>query len=210
MSLRVVGAGLGRTGTNSLKLALERLLGGPCYHMVEVFDRPADVPVWHGAIHGEGPDWSAFPAGYVATVDWPACACWAELAAAHPGALVLLSTRESAETWWRSFEATIVAGLRQPVPADRPDWAVRRRMTLDMVAAFTPGWRERDSAIAAYKAHNAAVRAAVPAARLVEWRPGDGWEPLCSRLGVAVPDEPFPNVNSTEQFRATQHAEQAE
>ena len=207
MSLRVVGAGLGRTGTNSLKLALERLLGGPCYHMVEVFERPDDVPVWHDAILGRPPDWRTFPPGYVATVDWPACAFWAGLAAAHPAALVLLSVRDSAETWWRSFEATILAGLSQPVPADRPDWAVRRRATLDMMAAFTPDWRTRAGAIAAYEAHNAAVRAAVPAERLVEWRPGDGWEPLCSRLGTAVPAEPFPNVNSTEEFQATQHAD---
>jgi hypothetical protein len=204
--VRVVGAGLGRTGTNSLKLALERLLGGPCYHMVELFERPADVPVWHGAFRGHSPDWSSFPAGYDATVDWPACAFWAELAAAHPGALVLLSVRQSAETWWRSFEATILAGLSRPVPDDRPDWAVRREMTLDMMAAFTPKWRERDTAMAAYAAHNAAVRAAIPASRLLEWRPGDGWEPLCAGLGLAIPDEPFPNVNSTEEFRATQHA----
>jgi hypothetical protein len=114
--------------------------------------------------------------------------------------------RTSAETWWRSFEATIVAGLSRPVPPDRPDWAVRRAMTLDMIAAFTPAWQEREHAIAAYEAHNAAVRAAVPAERLIEWQPGDGWEPLCSRLGLAVPAEPFPNVNSTEEFQATQHA----
>ena len=109
------------------------------------------------------PDWRTFPAGYAATVDWPACAFWAELAAAHPDALVLLSVRDSAETWWRSFEATIVAGLSQPVPADRPDWAVRRAMTLDMIDGVHAGWRERDGATAAYEAHNAAVRAAVPA-----------------------------------------------
>ena len=206
MSIRVVGAGLGRTGTNSLKLALERLLDGPCYHMVEVFERPGDTAVWHDAIRGHAPDWRSFPDGYVATVDWPACAFWAELAAANPRALVLLSVRDSAETWWRSFEATIATGLSQPVPADRPDWAVRRKMTLDMMTAFTPEWRERDAAIAAYEAHNAAVREAVPAERLVEWQPGDGWEPLCARLGVAIPAEPFPNVNSTEEFRAAQHA----
>jgi Sulfotransferase domain len=206
VSLRVVGAGLGRTGTNSLKLALERLLGAPCYHMIELFERPDDVPVWHAALHGDDPDWSAFPAGYAATVDWPACAFWAELWAASPDALVLLSTRRDAETWWRSFEATIRAGLLQPVPSDRPDWAARRVVTLEMMDAFTPDWRERDGAIAAYEAHNTAVRATVPATQLVEWRPGDGWEPLCTRLGLPAPTEDFPNVNSREEFQATQHS----
>ena len=205
--LRVVGAGLGRTGTNSLKLALERLTGGLCYHMIELFERPADLPLWDAAIHGDPPDWRAFPAGFSATVDWPACAFWGGLADAHPDAVVLLSTRDSAESWWRSFEATILEGLSRPVPADRPDWAARRKVTLAMLEeTFTPSWRDRDAAMAAYEAHNAAVRAAVPSGRLVEWRPGDGWEPICAALGMPVPDEPFPHVNSTEEFRAEQHA----
>jgi hypothetical protein len=205
--LRVVGAGLGRTGTNSLKSALEQLLGRPCYHMAEVIERPDDVPVWHAAVGGDQPDWRAFPPGYAATVDWPACGFWRELAAAHPTAIVLLSVRESAEVWWKSFEATIAAGLANPVPADRPDWAVRRKMVLDILnVTFTPDWGERDAAIAAYEAHNAAVRAASPPARLVEWRPADGWEPLCAALDVPVPAEPFPRSNSTEEFQASQHA----
>jgi hypothetical protein len=205
--LRVVGAGLGRTGTHSLMLALEQLLGGRCYHMAEVMERPDDVPVWHAAIHGEQPDWGTFLAEYEATVDWPACAFWRELAAANPGAIVLLSVRESAEKWWKSFEATIAAGLAKPVPADQPDWAVRRKMVLALLTeTFTPDWREREAAIAAYEAHNAAVRAGVPPERLVEWQPADGWEPFCSALKVPVPVEPFPRSNSTQEFQADQHA----
>jgi Sulfotransferase domain len=206
-TLRIVGAGLGRTGTNSLKLALEQLLHGRCYHMAEVIERPDDVPVWHAAIRGDQPDWSAFLAGYEAAVDWPACAFWRELAEANPAAAVLLSMRESAEVWWRSFAATIVAALAKPLPADRPDWAVRREMTVDMLdLTFTPGWRQREPAIAAYAAHNAAVRAAVPSGRLVEWLPSDGWGPLCAALGVPIPADPFPRSNSTAEFRADQHA----
>ncbi len=205
--LRIVGAGLGRTGTNSLKLALEQLLAGRCYHMIEVVERPADVPVWHAAMRGDRPNWGAFLDGYEAAVDWPACAFWRELTQANPDATVLLSVRESAEAWWRSFAATIVAGLAKPVPADRPDWAVRREMTVDMLdLTFTPGWRERESAIAAYEAHNAGVRAAVPPERLVEWLPGDGWEPLCAAVGVPIPAESFPQSNSTAEFRADHHA----
>jgi hypothetical protein len=209
--LRVVGAGLGRTGTHSLMLALEQLLGGRCYHMAEVMERPDDVPVWHAAIYGEQPDWGTFLGEYEATVDWPACAFWQELAAANPGAIVLLSVRDSAEAWWKSFDATIGAGLAKPVPADRPDWAVRRRMVVELLdVTFASGWREREAAIAAYDAHNAAVRAAVPPERLVEWRPADGWEPLCTALDLPVPAEPFPRSNSTEEFQAGQHAPDAE
>ena len=205
--LRVVGAGLGRTGTHSLMLALEQLLGGRCYHMAEVIQRPADVPVWSAAIRGERPDWRTFLAEYDATADWPACAFWAELAAANPGAVVVLSLRESAEAWWKSFEATIASGLAKPVPADQPEWAARRKMVVEMLdVTFTPDWREHDAAIAAYEAHNAAVRAAVPRDRLVEWVPADGWGPLCTALGLPTPTEPFPRTNSTEEFRAGQHA----
>jgi len=93
MTLRVVGAGLGRTGTHSLKLALEQLLGGPCYHMSETFGRPDDIPVWHAAANGQMPDWRTFLVDYTAAVDWPACAFWRPLAEEFPDAIVLLSTR---------------------------------------------------------------------------------------------------------------------
>src|SRR5665811_1500498 len=93
MQLRVVGAGLGRTGTESLKTALEQLTGGPCYHMYEVFDHPDAVPLWHAVVRGESDDWDALMAGYTASVDWPAVAYWPELLAANPEAIVLLSSR---------------------------------------------------------------------------------------------------------------------
>jgi len=200
MSLRVVGAGIGRTGTHSLKLALEQVLGGPCYHMAEVFERPDDVEVWRRAARGEPPDWGAFLVDWSAAVDWPASAFWAELAAANPDAVVLLSVRESPEAWWRSAEATIFAAMDQERPPELAAW-------YEMIVAlfstrFTERWREPGPAMAAYERLNDEVRSAVPADRLVEWRPGDGWAPICDALGVAVPSEPFPHVNSTDEFRA--------
>src|SRR4051812_27773969 len=101
MELRVVGAGVGRTGTYSLKLALERLLGGPCHHMLEVYNNPGQIPVWTDAIEGRPVDWSALLAGYRAVVDWPGVAFWRELAAANPDAFVLLSVRDP-DAWYRS------------------------------------------------------------------------------------------------------------
>ena len=202
MTLRLVGAGLGRTGTHSLKLALERLTGAPCYHMVEVFDRPDAAETWRRALHGEAPDWASFLDGYAATVDWPAAAFWRELTAAFPDAPVLLSTRASAGDWWQSVSRTIFATMERPPDPDDADHVRRRAMSLDMLAAFTPGWRERDAAMAAYERHNAEVRRSIPAGRLVEWQPGDGWEPLCRALGVPVPEEPFPHTNTAEEFRA--------
>ena len=98
MTLRLVGAGLGRTGTHSLKLALERLTGGRCYHMIEVFGHPEHVPIWTAAMNDEPVDWDALFDGYVASVDWPGGGVWEDILAANPDAVVLLSTRDSADT----------------------------------------------------------------------------------------------------------------
>lgn len=203
MALRVVGAGLGRTGTHSLKLALEQLLGGPCYHMSELIDREDDTAVWAAATRGEDVDWPRFLSEFEATVDWPACAFWEPIASAHPDSIVLLSMRESPEAWWKSVERTIVQALQRPVPDDDEAWTERRRMVIAMVeSTFTPDWRDRDGAIAGYIRHNDRVRQAVDPARLVEWQPGDGWEPICRALGMETPEEPFPHTNTTADFRA--------
>jgi len=204
MTLRVVGAGLGRTGTHSLKLALEQLLGGPCYHMSELIGREDDTAVWAAATRGEDVDWASFLSGFEATVDWPACAFWEPIAAAQPDAVVLLSMRESPEAWWKSVERTIVQALQRPVPDDNEAWKERRRMVIAMIeSTFTPDWRDRDGAIAGYVRHNEHVRESVAPGRLVEWRPGDGWEQICAALGIEIPAEPFPHTNTTADFRAS-------
>jgi sulfotransferase family protein len=202
MTLRVVGAGLGRTGTHSLKNALELLLGGPCYHMIEVFGRPDDIAVWHDAIKGDPPDWNTFLAEYESAVDWPACSFWREISAANPGATILLSTRESADAWWKSASQTIFQVANQP-PTDDPMLEQQRAMALDMFSVtFTPNWQDETEAKRAYEAHNADVRASVPADKLIDWQPRDGWAPICAQLGLPVPTEPFPHVNTTDDFRA--------
>jgi hypothetical protein len=197
MTLRIVGAGLGRTGTMSLKLALEKLLGAPCYHMQGVFQRPDHVAAWTAAARGDRVDWQELMRGYSAAVDWPACAFWRELSAENPDAWILLSTRD-AERWWESASATIFPASRS-VPRGDP-WR-------DMVDAlfesrFTTQLRDRDACLAAFERHYASVRAEAPRERLLEWSPSDGWEPLCQALGVSVPDEPFPHANTRDDFLA--------
>lgn len=193
--LRVIGAGLGRTGTLTLKLALERLLGEPCYHMLELFVHPEHVAAWHTAARGGTLDWRALFHGYGAAVDWPASSFWRELMETFPDAIVLLSVRDS-ESWWRSAHGTIFPNISKGPPA----W---RAMIDDLFAArFTSDLDDRAACIAAFERHNAEVRKAVPAARLLEWRASDGWAPLCAALGVPVPSEPLPHANSTEDFQA--------
>ena len=201
MHLRVVGAGLGRTGTLSLKTAIERLLGGNCYHMVEVFGHPEHAQIWQSAADGRAVDWDAVLGDYNATVDWPTSAFWRELAAANPDAIILLSTRDSPQTWWKSTSQTIFVGMdnpaREPVPGWRAMWDAVSGRT--MAAGFHSN---ADIAVAGYEAHNAAVRATADPSRLVQWEPGDGWAPLCAALDVAIPDEPFPHLNTSEEWAA--------
>ena len=203
MTLRVVGAGLGRTGTASLKQALELLLGGRCYHMLEVMNRPGDDAVWEAAVRGEAGDLGSLFDGYQAAVDWPACAFWKELAEANPDAVILLSTRDSPERWWASMEGTIVPTLKSSVGDDEPALARHRAMVRELLSRrFTQDWQDGEAAMAAYERHNEEVRRSADPARLVEWRPGDGWGPLCDALGVAVPQAEFPHENTRADFRA--------
>lgn len=198
--LRVVGAGLPRTATRSLKEALERLLGGRCYHMAEVFEHREDVPTWHAAARGEEVDWRSFPPDSVAAVDWPASAFWHELAEANPEALIVLSTRERAATWWESVDETVFGVMRKPMLPENEEWLA---MCKELLAReIGEPWDDADRAQAFYERHNEQVRREAPADRLLEWRAQDGWEPLCRALGVPVPDEPFPRVNTREEWAA--------
>lgn len=205
MALQVIGAGVGRTGTNSLKLALQQLLGAPCYHMLDLLERPKDVPVWQQALDGEPVDWNGLFAGYRAAVDWTAAAFFSELATAYPKAIVLLSVRDPDE-WWRSAARTIFKSLEsEPPPPDTPlakALAPSRQFALRLLSRrFTPNWADERAAKEAYARHNATVRASIPSHRLVEWRPGDGWSPICGALRLPEPDKPFPHVNTTQDFR---------
>lgn len=199
MALKVVGAGVGRTGTASLKLALEQLLGGPCHHMFEVMADPSQIPTWIDAIDGKPVDWSGFLGSYRSLVDWPGASFWPELSAANPDALVLLSVRD-AESWYRSASNTIFVALSQDPPEGQELWmAALHKLLRDR---FSDRLHDREAMIDAYERHNAEVRATVPADRLIEWTPSNGWEPICERLGLAVPNEPFPVTNTTDEFRA--------
>jgi sulfotransferase family protein len=200
VTLRVVGAGLPRTGTRSLKDALELLLGERCYHMSEVFQHPEDIPAWRAAVRGETTDWSSFPPDCVAAVDWPASAFWRELADANPEAVIVLSTRDSAAQWWESADATILPVLRKDAYPEYEDWLAMTQAL--MAREMGEGWDDAATAQAFYERYNERVRREAPAERLLDWRATDGWEPLCAALDLPVPDEPFPHVNSRAEWNA--------
>ncbi|HWD40658.1 MAG TPA: sulfotransferase [Fimbriimonas sp.] len=200
MALKVVGAGLGRTGTFSLKLGLEQLLGGTCYHMYEVFQKPAHIPVWQDAADGKPVDWNSLMTGYTAAVDWPASAYWLPLAEANPDAVIVFSRRDP-EAWWESASETIFKGIGQL--KDRPDDNGWFRMVSTMMANhFTTDLTNKDAAITAFKKHEENVMSTAPKERLVVWEAKEGWEPLCKALDLPIPDQPFPRANTKEEFIA--------
>jgi len=202
MTIRVVGAGLYRTGTKSLKAALERLLGRPSYHMMEVFLHPEHIPVWHAAAQGRMPSWAEFLEDYGATLDAPAAYFWPELSQAFPDAIVLLSVR-SADSWWESASQTV---LRTEGMVS-PEWdAMNEAISSTRFATST---KTRESAIRGFDLHNDSVREAIEPHRLLEWQAGEGWEPICAALGVPVPEEPFPHTNSKEEWLARERARAA-
>jgi hypothetical protein len=200
VNLQIIGAGLPRTATASLSIALEQLLGGPVCHMRSI---PGHLfalgPAWEQALAGRMPNWDQLYAGHVAALDWPTSMFWRELSEAYPEALVLLSLRDTAVTWWQSANETILPVARLALD---PNWQEGRGL-LDLLERFAGSRQWDDPAIlqAAYERHSAAVRQGVPQHRLLEWQPTEGWEPICNALGLPVPERPFPWTNRRDEWR---------
>jgi hypothetical protein len=204
MALDVIGVGLGRTGTLSLKVALEMLGLKPCYHMVEVWANPASIGDWLQAANGR-PNWQKIFDGFSATVDYPGCHFWRELTAAYPKAKVVLTVRDP-EGWFESTQATIFSPqLRDRVGASPAAEFLQKTVW----GAFGSGIDDRDHMIAAFERHSADVRRAIPQDRLLELEVAQGWEPLCEFLAVRVPTKPFPRLNSREELGAALAATRA-
>jgi hypothetical protein len=202
MTIQLIGAGFGRTGTLSLKVALEQLGVGPCYHMSEVFAHPEHVAIWSDAIDGKPVAWDALYAGYASSVDWPGCTFWREQAAHYPDAKVLLTLRNP-ESWYASVHETIYQVLRNPAPPD-PTFAAWHAMVTKLIEGTTFGGRfaDRAHAIGVYERHAETVQRAIPKERLLVYEVAQGWQPLCAFLDRPVPAGEFPRVNSKDEFRA--------
>lgn len=199
MAMNVIGTGVGRTGTYSLKLAINQIGLGPCHHMEEVLhNMPVHVPLWSAAAAGN-PDWSRIYDGYESAVDWPTACFFHELLKEFPEAKFVLTQRDP-ERWADSFGATIYTLLagKDQAPDEMRAWL---DMAGDVInkTGFPPGL-DRDELVQAFIAHNNAVKETIPASQLLVFEVKQGWEPLCQFLDVPVPKEPFPRTNHREEF----------
>ncbi|MGV3719900.1 MAG: sulfotransferase family protein [Actinomycetota bacterium] len=214
MALQVIGAGLGRTGTLSLKAALEELGFGSCYHMIELLTQPEQVSHWEAASRRELVDWDALFTGYRSAVDYPACRHYRELMEQYPEAKVILTVRDP-HNWWESVRETIYqvtppSGAEGAPPAPLPfpgDPQLFARI-FGMVQRdvwgtdFEGRFEDREYAVERFNRHTAEVREHVPADRLLVYQVKEGWGPLCEFLGAPAPEgKPFPRLNDREEFR---------
>jgi hypothetical protein len=200
MNLAVIGAGLGRTGTHSLKLALEMLGFGPCYHMAEVFEHPGHAEIWHALTDGTSHDFDAVLSGYRSAVDLPVAYFWRELAAANPNAKIILTERGE-DVWFDSVKNTIFERLSvDPETARFPaQLSMARHLVVEKLFGND---LSRENVIAVYRRHNAEVKRTIAPERLLVFEGSQGWQPLCEFLGVAVPEQPYPITNTTKEFQA--------
>ena len=201
MVLEVIGAGLGRTGTMSLKYALEELGFGPCHHMYEVVGDPMCWPFWTRAFAGEDVDWEEGYKGYCSAVDDPTTCFYAQLAERYPEAKVILTHRDP-DRWFDSAQNSALSDaaleyLENETPETKPLNDLLAPMGWD---PRDPRTHDREYMLNWFKSHVEEVKRTIAPERLLVFQVSEGWDPLCHFLGVDVPESTFPHVNTTEQF----------
>ncbi len=195
--LKMIGAGFGRTGTDSMREALEILGFGSCHHMRELIKDHEHERLWRSVVTGEKPDWDILLGGYAFCVDWPSAYYWPQLVEAFPQAQVILTWR-TAESWWTSFEKTLLPRILSFTETE----ATPKSGELIGPRVFHDRPDDRAHCIAVYEANVSAVKEKVSLERLLIHGLGDGWESLCAHLDVPVPDIPYPSSNSTSAFQS--------
>jgi hypothetical protein len=201
MTLKVIGAGFGRTGTLSMKFALEQLGFVKCYHMMEVMNL-GHAHYWQDVADGKPVNWDAIFDGFAATVDWPSCEVYQTLADYYPDSKVILSVR-SPESWYQSCRNTIFNVMEMDTADSPPPIQAQLRMVDSLVrqGRFQGRLHDADYCIQKFIDHNEEVKRAIPADRLLVYEIGSGWDPLCEFLELPVPKTDYPSVNSTDDFK---------
>lgn len=214
MALKIIGSGFGRTGTHSLKIALETLGFSKCYHMENLLNHPSDILYWEAARDGKPVNWDALFSGYQAAVDIPAYIFYKELMELYPDAKVIHTMRDG-EGWYKSFGDTIIKSMKPSLgrmlsmtvrlpfsPKLRGQLRVFKYAGKFLKSFIPDGFDDKEKTIAAFNEWNRKVLESVPKEKLLVFDARQGWEPLCNFLGVDVPSVPYPHSNTTEEFNS--------
>ncbi len=196
MALKIIGAGMGRTGTASLKVALEALGVGRCYHMTEVLKHPGFIEDWIGAAAGKA-DWDRIFSGYSATVDNPGCNYWKELAAHYPDAKVILTVRDASD-WFESTSETIHSGEFARFMKNTPFGEMIQKTMWDRMENRM---QDRSYMVELFNRRSREIIDSIATERLLVYQVSDGWAPLCEFLDVPVPSMEFPRINSRNETK---------
>ena len=113
MSIKIIGAGFPRTGTNTLRESLELLGFSKTYHMKQLLVHPENLHYWSTLKATGTTNWEALYDGYEATVDFPCYPWYKQHMKQYPDAKVILSTRPF-EKWYTSFYSTIWLAQNPP------------------------------------------------------------------------------------------------
>jgi hypothetical protein len=194
MALKIIGAGMGRTGTASLKVAIETLDIGRCYHMSEVLKNPEWTNDWINVAEGNV-NWDKIFRGYSATVDNPGCNYWKELASYYPDAKVILTVRD-ANSWFDSTNETIHSVEFAGFIKNSPFGEMVQKTIWDVMGNRM---QDREYMVEFFTKRSAEIISSIASERLLVYKISDGWEPLCEFLDVAVPNLDFPRINSRDE-----------
>ncbi|MEO6421922.1 MAG: sulfotransferase family protein [Candidatus Nitrotoga sp.] len=196
MALKIIGAGMGRTGTASLKVALETLGIGLCYHMSEVLKNPECIPDWVNAAKGNA-NWDKIFNRYSATVDNPGCNFWKELADYYPEAKIILTVRD-ADKWFDSTNETIHSAEFASFIKNSPFGTMGKKTIWDKMGNRM---QDRKYMVNFFKNRTSEIIDYIAPERLLVYQVSDGWEPLCTFLNIPVPDTKFPRINSRDETK---------
>ena len=203
--MKVFGTGFGRTGTMSLKIALEKLGMGPCYHMKEIVIRPSHIKMWYDISLGDHPKWNQLFKSFNSGVDYPVCLFYEELVNKFPDAKFILTLRDF-DSWYNSTLNTVYK-----VPTMLPAWfrkivppvhkLILMQNKLIWSGLFNNQFGDKEYVRSVYNNHIDNVKKTIPDNRLLLYSVYEGWAPLCEFLDVDIPEDiPFPKVNDTAEI----------
>jgi len=213
MAIKIIGAGFPRTGTMTLKTALEILGFNKTYHYKDLIADSKKLRFWLELENTGQTDFDALFKGFEATVDFPGYPYYKILLKKYPDAKVILTKRDF-EKWYESTYKTIWKSARKPI-IDRLKLFIRKLFNKNLRAIFkcikfmrrvylkdqfNNNFSSKAHAKNIFFKHIEEVITYVPKKQLLVYDVSEGWEPLCHFLEIPIPNQAFPHLNKKEHF----------